>query len=389
MFDVNNLKPGMRFGKLTFVEEGDYPLVKNPSIKKHLYLFDCDCGGRIGLIKEDIGEVTHCGCSKLNSIRPEEINHVLRSYYYGLLAKCYKEKNKHYKNFGAKGVSVYTKWRFDYGEFQRWALANGYKEGLVLDMIDRDKDYTPDNCKWVSLHEFLRGRRDDANPEKLRKAEELRKRLKVGDKIGICEVIELTEVMAKLKCQCGAIFNKPIRELVDAKYETCRHNREGKEPVKGGYSHGETGTRLFNIWDTMKARCYRPSNCSYHRYGGRGIKVCDEWKDNYIAFRDWALANGYEERTNQLDQLTLDRINVDGNYEPSNCRWLTRKDQSNNTHETIKINGVPLSYLCEEKGLPYTTVYNRIKLYGWDIEKALNTPNNTHENLYAGYGTKK
>ena len=383
MFDVNNLKPGMRFGKLTFVEEGDYPLVQNPSIKKHLYLFDCDCGGRIGLIKEDIGEVTHCGCSRFNSIRPEEINKSIRNVWYGIVSRCHKNNHKYFKNYGNKGITVCAKWRFDYGEFQRWAYANGYEEGLIIDRIDRTKDYTPDNCKWVSLHESLRGTRNDANPEKLRKAEELRKRLKVGDKIGICEVIELTEVMAKLKCQCGTIFNKPIRELVDVKYDYCKHNKQHKEGIKGVMTHGETGTRLYNIWDTMKARCYRKSHCSYDVYGGKGIRVCDEWKDNYIAFRDWALANGYR------DDLTIDRIDSNGNYCPENCRWVTNKLQGRNKTNTIYINGKSLSDLCDEKGLPHNTVYNRIKLYGWDIEKALNTPNNTHENPYAGYGTKK
>lgn len=94
-----------------------------------------------------------------------------------------------------------------------------------------------------------------------------------------------------------------------------------------GYSYG----RLHNIWRTMKQRCYNPNRDCYKRYGGRGITVCDEWKNSSHAFYDWALSNGYR------DDLTLDRINNDGNYCPDNCRWATRKVQAQNKDwETIK-----------------------------------------------------
>ena len=74
----------------------------------------------------------------------------------------------------------------------------------------------------------------------------------------------------------------------------------------------------------MKARCYIPSCSNYEFYGGRGISVCDEWRNDFIAFRDWALANGY------TDELSIDRIDPDGNYEPSNCRWVTMTEQFHN-----------------------------------------------------------
>lgn len=82
--------------------------------------------------------------------------------------------------------------------------------------------------------------------------------------------------------------------------------------------------RVYNIWRLMLYRCDNPKHISYKYYGGRGITVCDEWRQNFEAFHDWAISNGYR------DDLTLDRINTDGNYEPSNCRWTTMKVQASN-----------------------------------------------------------
>ena len=115
----------------------------------------------------------------------------------------------------------------------------------------------------------------------------------------------------------------------------------------------------------MKYRCNNPNCSSYADYGGRGIKVCDEWQ-NYIPFSEWALANGYD------DSLTIDRIDVDGNYEPSNCRWATKKEQQNNLRRTtfIEYNGEKksISEWSEIFGISKQTIAYRIKA-GWDLDK--------------------
>lgn len=88
--------------------------------------------------------------------------------------------------------------------------------------------------------------------------------------------------------------------------------------------HGGSRTRLYVIWADMKGRCRRKTDTSYSHYGGRGISICDEWHDSFSAFRLWAMSSGYS------DSLTIDRIDVNGNYEPSNCRWATKAQQSVN-----------------------------------------------------------
>lgn len=94
--------------------------------------------------------------------------------------------------------------------------------------------------------------------------------------------------------------------------------------------HGEAGTRIHHIWNHMKQRCENPTNRAYRLYGGRGISVCDEWHE-YTSFRDWAMDNGYQ------DNLTLDRIDVNGNYEPSNCRWITLREQQQNKRNNVRL----------------------------------------------------
>lgn len=131
--------------------------------------------------------------------------------------------------------------------------------------------------------------------------------------------------------------------------------------------HGMKGTRLYAIWHGMKGRCYNKSHTHYNKYGGRGITICDEWLNSFQAFCDWAIQNGYS------DNLTLDRKDTNGNYEPSNCRWATRKEQLNNRRNNIVITynekTQTLSQWSEELGIDYHKLLMRIK-HGWSAERA-------------------
>lgn len=157
-------------------------------------------------------------------------------------------------------------------------------------------------------------------------------------------------------------------------------------------------SRLNNIYDNMKRRCYNPNSTKFSYYGGRGIKVCDEWNDRelvpmgqggrcskgWLTFKKWALENGY------ADNLTIDRIDVNGNYEPSNCRWVTMKVQSNNLRNNVRLTykgrTQTIHEWCEELNLNYERIRNRICRAGWSVEKALETKEdvNCHYLTYNG-----
>lgn len=122
-------------------------------------------------------------------------------------------------------------------------------------------------------------------------------------------------------------------------------------------THGMRQTRLYRIWLGMKSRCTIPSVKCYKHYGGRGITICDSWMNDYQAFHDWAMASGYR------DGLTIDRIDVDGNYCPENCKWATWKEQHRNTRKTvyIEMNGkrMPIADWADETGINLRTLYTR------------------------------
>lgn len=100
-------------------------------------------------------------------------------------------------------------------------------------------------------------------------------------------------------------------------------------------THGKRRTRLYEVWYGMKMRCYNPKNSHYHRYGGRGITVCDEWLNDFQAFYNWAMANGYNENA-PYGQCTIDRIDNNKGYSPDNCRWVDMKVQRQNQEKCHK-----------------------------------------------------
>ena len=133
----------------------------------------------------------------------------------------------------------------------------------------------------------------------------------------------------------------------------------------------EVNRHLYDIWSGIKERCLDETKPRYKDYGGRGIKICQEWLNSFDNFVEWALSSGYE------IGLTVDRIDNDGDYEPDNCRWLTKREQNRNkrTNLMVEYRGEtkPLIVWCEELGLKYDPIHNRITK-GWPVEEAFNRP---------------
>ena len=202
-----------------------------------------------------------------------------------------------------------------------------------------------------------------------------------GEKFGRLTVIELDHRKAKnpkgyryfwkCKCDCGNEAVVCGEFLTEGRTKSCGCYRR-ENTIKMKTTHNHANTRLYSVWLSMKTRCKCEGSSAYKYYGARGISVCKEWL-NYETFYEWAMLTGYDE-TAVRGKCTLDRIDVNGNYEPSNCRWISQKEQSRNTRRTLKftINNVEKSLRewCEIYGVPYARVVQRVKA-GWDIKDAL------------------
>jgi len=171
------------------------------------------------------------------------------------------------------------------------------------------------------------------------------------------------------RCQCGTkklVNGSSLRRGATNGCIRC-HPALGKNRT-----HGEKRSRLYNIWSGMKARCGNPNEAAYSNYGARGITVCEEWASDFVAFRDWAVANGYK------SHLTIERRDNDLGYHPTNCTWVTLADQKMNRRNTIKVvwqgRDVTLMELAAETRVPYDLLKQRICRYGWTIERAVSEP---------------
>lgn len=189
----------------------------------------------------------------------------------------------------------------------------------------------------------------------------------LGKRFGRLVVIEEApsrnnKAMWVCKCECGNITH-PVGggDLRSGKVSSCGclHNELLSATMK---KHGQKNTRLYRIWQNMKNRCRNSNVPCFDVYGGRGIKVCKEWDEDFMSFYNWAMDNGYN------DNLTIDRIDVNGDYCPENCKWSTTKEQSNNLRKNVivEINGEKhtLAEWSQISGIKYFTIYQRY-LRGW------------------------
>jgi hypothetical protein len=195
---------------------------------------------------------------------------------------------------------------------------------------------------------------------------------RTGEKHGRLLVLGLAgfrgkEKLCRVRCDCGV-----EKDVVQSKLVTKT------KPVKSCgclakdnhyRTHEKTTHKFYSIWNTMIGRCYRESQKSYKDYGGRGITVCDEWKDRPDAFFAWLENNGH------VKGYQLDRIDNDGNYSPDNCRIITPKENSNDKRNTVKYNvggeHLTIAQMADNSGIKYATLYKRIKLMGMPAAEAL------------------
>lgn len=210
----------------------------------------------------------------------------------------------------------------------------------------------------------------------------VRHECQVGQRNGYLTVTEVGKGVVKCVCDCGREHTVTRSNFIHHTTQSCGNmNCEYARllQTRGHITHNLSKTRLYHIWNGMIGRCYRKGHNTYDNYGGRGITICAEWREDFLAFREWALSHGY------ADNLTIDRIDNDGNYEPTNCRWVTVSVQNTNRRKQIKknvtrrivweIDGVVKSRKdwCKEYGLEERTVIYRVNVKGMSPKDALTT----------------
>lgn len=193
----------------------------------------------------------------------------------------------------------------------------------------------------------------------------------IGRKFGKLTVLEeckernkQSQLMYKCKCDCGNIKIVRGYTLRNGSSKSCGCLNK----INHHKTHGKSGTRLYSIFCDMKKRCYN-NNCNdFHNYGGRGVSIYDEWLNDFQTFYDWSITHGYK------DNLTIDRIDVDGNYEPNNCRWVDVKKQANNRRNNVHLsyNGKTktMSQWAKELNVPIGRIKTRHRR-GWSEKECL------------------
>lgn len=199
----------------------------------------------------------------------------------------------------------------------------------------------------------------------------------VGKKFNRWTILEVLGVennrrYCKCQCECGTIKKVLLTEVKRGGSKSCgclakeRHHKE---------ANGLSKSRIYNIYCYMKSRCYNKNNARYKNYGGRGIKICDEWLNNFMNFYNWSMGNGYN------DTLSIERIDVNGDYEPNNCKWITLQEQSYNKQNSriYIVNGEKkcLQQLAIEYNITYSTLRQRVVKKGMPIMEALTKPIDT------------
>jgi hypothetical protein len=294
---------GRKFGQLLVLKAAG-------SNSRRLKIYDCrcECGNTITVTGRKLKTGNAIQCTKCT--RSGWSNHPLYDTWKGILRRCNDHECRSFRNYGGRGIQVCKQWESSFENFCN--DMDPKPDGLHIDRIDNDGNYEPNNCRWVTPKENNSNRR--CSPKNRDKYITIKKDNLCSSCLSNYDGNNYSVAAAKITKS----LNEQLVNKNDLRLRTSGHIKN---------MHGLRHTVMYRIWSGMRARCNNPKLKSYRNYGGRGIEVCVRW-NNFNLF----CADMGERPSN----MTLDRVDPDGNYEPGNCRWIARQENNNNQRRSIK-----------------------------------------------------
>lgn len=304
-----------------------------------------DSGGHVRwrCRREDGSEVVRNG-SYLQREEPD----ILKSTWWNMIARCTNPKNVGYVDYGGRGVRVCDAWLASYEAFAS-DMGSRPSPRHSLDRIDVNGDYEPGNCRWATREEQARNTRA-VHLVTYRE-----------------ESLSVAEWSERLGIKAGTLDNRlrQGRPLEEVFYQGRLPQPPDSRPRKFAARHGKSKTREYQAWNAMLNRCTKPGHPAWRDYGGRGIVVDPRWQDFLAFLGDMGPCP---------EGFSLDRIDVNGGYEPKNCRWASPIEQANNvrSNRRLTLGGrtQTLAQWARELGVPYETLRSRLR-QGWAVERVL------------------
>lgn len=342
---------GQVFGRLTVLE---YDHTENG---RTFWKCQCSCGN-VKVIRRAAltqGTTVSCGCYCKERVKESTTTHGysntrLYTIWQGIKNRCTKPTDHNWKYYGGRGITICDEWKDDFVPFYEWAISAGYTDRTTIDRIDNNKGYSPDNCRWTTP--VVQGS-NKRNNHRVTYQGETKTVMEWVRTLGISK----TTLLRRLQQHNGDMEAALVEPYRVHESKIGQVQRGPIEKVKGMYGgkdrHGMCGTKLYRIWNGLKDHCVHEKSTSFPKFGGVGIKLCEDWM-GFEGFLAWAQSVGY------IEGQTLCRSDVDGNFEPDNCffgdksdryhsmrtcHYLEYKGQRHNINDWARIFGVPKSTL--------------------------------------------